>query len=54
MEHIKNTETCECKNNYTEETFLESFGKYDHEMRKCNHCSCMEYECGIMTCTKFK
>lgn len=55
MEHIKNSNpsTCPCKNNYTEETFLESFGKDDNEVKKCNSCPNMEYDCGIMSCSKF-
>lgn len=44
---------CNCENNYTEETFMESFGQNDEEMKKCNKCSNMSFEDGIMTCTKF-
>lgn len=54
MEHNKNTEqTCPCKNNYTEETFFESFGKDDEDIKKCNSCDNMYFECGIMSCAKF-
>lgn len=54
MEHTNTTNnTCACRNNYTEETFLESFGKDDNEIKKCNGCPNMEYDCGTMTCTKF-
>lgn len=56
MEHTKTTEgqeICKCKNNYSQETFFESFGKDDEELKKCNSCPNMEYECGTMTCKKF-
>lgn len=56
MEHIKNTEfECnnQCKNNYTEKTFFESFGRNDMEVKKCNSCPNMEYDNGILTCKKF-
>ena len=44
---------CECPNNYTEETFFESFGKDDEEVKKCNKCPYMNYEDGTLTCEKF-
>lgn len=50
--NIENT-SCGCKNGYTEETFMESFGKDDAELKKCASCSAYEYDCGIMTCSKF-
>lgn len=56
MEHIKNNEnfeSCSCKNNYNENTFFESFGKNDEEIKKCNSCGNFDYDCGIMTCKKF-
>lgn len=42
-----------CENNYNEETFMESFGKDDEKMKKCNECENMVYENGILTCKKF-
>ena len=57
MEHTKNTEninyTCGCLNNYTDDTFLESFGREDSEIKRCNNCPNMTYDNGILTCTKF-
>ena len=44
---------CECKNNYNDNTFMESFGKDDDEIRKCDSCPNMEFVDGMMTCTKF-
>ena len=52
VEHSKET-VCGCLNDYTKETFFESFGKDDSEMRKCNNCPNMVYDNGILTCTKF-
>ena len=56
MEHTNNTtETpqCGCKNNYNEETFLESFGVNDTDVKNCNNCPYMEFDCGMMCCKKF-
>ena len=55
MDHTKKTniDRCPCKNNYDEDTFLESFGKDDCEIKKCSTCPNMDYDNGIMTCTKF-
>lgn len=44
---------CQCQNGYNEETFLESFGKDNDDIKKCNNCPNMTFEDGIMTCTKF-
>lgn len=46
-------DNCTCKNNYDENTFMESFGKNESEMRKCNNCENMTYEDGIVVCEKF-
>lgn len=56
MERTNNTNSneCACKNNYDETTFLESFGKDDDEIKNCNSCQYMDFDCGIMTCKKFK
>lgn len=56
MEHTKNTnseETCECKNNFNQTTFMESFGKDDETVNKCNGCDYCKYDAGLMTCKKF-
>jgi len=54
MEHTNlSNKECLCKNNYTEETFFESFCKDDEEVKKCNSCQCLIYENGTMTCSKF-
>ena len=53
-EHIKESKKdLQCPNGYTESVFMESFGKNDDELKKCNHCSNFQYECGTMTCAKF-
>lgn len=56
MEHTKNTnpeETCGCKNNFNQTTFMESFGKNDETVNRCNGCDYCKYEAGLMTCKKF-
>ena len=57
MEHTKETYNnyeCECKNHYTETTFFESFGgDNDSEMKNCNSCPNLSYDCGTMICKKF-
>ena len=45
--------SCPCKNNYNQGTFYESFGKDDEDLKKCNSCPNMVYECGMVTCKKF-
>ena len=52
MEDRKNT-NCGCLNDFTTETFNESFGSDDSQLKKCNNCPNMVYEDGIMTCKKF-
>lgn len=44
---------CECKNNYNEETYMESFGKDDSEIKNCANCSNASFDNGILICTKF-
>ena len=48
-----NDNQCECVNNYTSETFFESFGVSESEMKNCNGCSHFEYDNGICTCKLF-
>ena len=45
--------SCDCKNNYTEDTFMESFGKDENDMKKCNGCPNMNYDGGLLICEKF-
>lgn len=52
MEDRKNTNSY-CQNNYTEETFFESFGRDDEDVKKCNNCPHMVFDGGIMSCSKF-
>lgn len=51
MDVSKNT--CGCPNNYDTTTFMESFGKDENDMKKCNACPNLQYEDGIMNCKKF-
>lgn len=53
MEHTKNTNDCPCANGYTNSTFMESFGKDDEELKKCELCSNFKYSDGICACSKF-
>lgn len=53
-EHRKMGKTTQCKNNYTEETFMESFGKDENDIKKCNNCPNFNYDCGLVTCSLFQ
>lgn len=57
MEHTKNAnnnDSCECKNGYTSsEMFMESFGKDDESILKCDNCPSFVYTGGICRCSKF-
>ena len=52
MDDRKNTENS-CLNNFTLETFNESFGVDDLHVKKCNNCPNMIYDNGILGCKKF-
>ena len=57
MEPTKNAENtgcCGCANNYTSETFMESFGVNDDEVKKCGGCGNFIYDNGICHCSKFQ
>ena len=41
----------QCPNGYNDDTFMESFGSNDDDIKKCNSCNNMSYEDGTMICT---
>ena len=46
-------DNCNCNTNYTTDTFTESFGKDDDQLRNCSSCPNFQCNGGMYMCRKF-
>lgn len=53
QENTNNFNQCECNNNFTKDTFMESFANTDDSIDRCASCPNFKMRDGIYECTKF-